>query len=122
LTAPEYAEGKVNDLFKDNPNVIYAENLHLGVSFRSYRAEKLSAFVHALLSFDSSVAKLYDEIKDKYPIVLTRDMAKAKSWLHIKVRGTERTGVLVTKEVVRFKPLSIHVFSAGDENAVHWFP
>ena len=121
LTDPEYAEGKVNDLLKDNPNVTYAESLHLGVSLRSYRAEKLSAFVHALLSFDDSAAKLYDAIKDKYPIVLTRDMAIAKRWLHDKVRGTERTGVLVTKEAARFKPLSIHVLPAGDENAVHWF-
>lgn len=121
LTDPEYAEGKVNELLKDNPNVTYAENLHLSVSLRSYRAEKLSAFVHALLSFDENAAAIYDEIKDKYPIVLTRDMAKAKKWLHDKVRGTERTGVLVTKESARFKPLAIHILPSGDENAVHWF-
>ena len=121
LTDAEYAEGKVNELLKDNANVTYSEDLHLGVSLRSYRAEKLSAFVHALLSFDERAAGLYSEIKDKYPIVLTRDMAKAKQWLHSKVRGTERTGVLVTKEAARFKPLSIHVLPSGDENAVHWF-
>lgn len=121
LTEPEYAEGKVNELLKYNPNVTYAENLHLGVSLRSYRAEKLSAFVHALLSFDDNAATLYDEIKDRYPIVLTRDMERARKWLHEKVRGTERTGVLVTKEAARFKPLSIHVLPSGDENAVHWF-
>ena len=121
LTDVEYAEGKVNELLKENANVTYSEDLHLGVSLRSYRAEKLSAFVHALLSFDERAAKLYSEIKDKYPIVLTRDMAKAKQWLHSKVRGTERTGVLVTKESARFKPLSIHVLPSGDENAVHWF-
>ena len=121
LTDPEYAEGKVNELLKDNPNVTYAESLHLGVSLRSYRAEKLSAFVHALLSFDMNAATLYNEIKDKYPIVLTRDMEKAKRWLHNKVRGTERTGVLVTKESARFKPLAIHILPSGDENAVHWF-
>lgn len=62
-----------------------------------------------------------EEIKDRYPIVLTRDMEKAKSWLHEKVRGTERTGVLVTKESARFKPLGIHILPSGDENAVHWF-
>lgn len=121
LTEPEYAEGKVNELLKDNPNVTYSEDLHLAVSLRSFRAEKLSAFVHAMLSFDESAAEIYDEIKDKYPIVLTRDMATAKRWLHSKVRGTERTGVLVTKESARFKPLSIHVLPSGDENAVHWF-
>ena len=121
LTDAEYAEGRVNELLKDNSKVTYSEDLHLSVSLRSYRAEKLSAFVHALLSFDANAAALYDEIKDKYPIVLTRDMAKARKWLHDKVRGTERTGVLVTKESARFKPLAIHVLPSGDENAVHWF-
>lgn len=121
LTDAEYAEGKVNELLKDNANVTYSDDLHLAVSLRSYRAEKLSAFVHALLSFDESASALYNEIKDKYPIVLTRDMAKARKWLHNKVRGTERTGVLVTKESARFKPLAIHILPSGDENAVHWF-
>ncbi len=121
LTDAEYAEGKVNELLKDKKHVTYSEDLHLAVSLRSFRAEKLSAFVHALLSFDSSAATIYTEIKDKYPIVLTRDMAKARKWLHEKVRGTERTGVLVTKESARFKPLAIHILPSGDENAVHWF-
>lgn len=121
MTDAEYAEGKVNELLKDNLNVTYSESLHLGVSLRSYRAEKLSAFVHALLTFDKIAPQLYNEIKDKYPIVLTRDMAKARQWLHSKVRGTERTGVLVTKESARFKPLAIHILPSGDENAVHWF-
>lgn len=121
LTEPEYAEGKVNELLEKNNNVSYSDDLHLSVSLRSYRAEKLLAFVHSMLSFQSNAAELYNEIKDKYPIVLTRDMEKAKKWLHEKVRGTERTGVLVTKESARFKPLGIHILEAGDENAVHWF-
>lgn len=121
LTEAEYAEGKVNDLLKHNPNVVFAEELHLGVSLRSFRAEKLSAFVHALLCFDEKASDLYKEIKDRYPIVLTRDMAVARRWLHKQVRGSERTGVLVTKEAARFKPLAVHILPAGDENAVHWF-
>ena len=79
LTEAEYAEGRVNELLADNQNVTYSEDLHLGVSLRSYRAEKLSAFVHALLSFDESAKTIYEEIKDKYPIVLTRDMATARN-------------------------------------------
>ena len=121
LTEAEYAEGKVNELLKGNKNVVYSDDLHLGVSLRSYRAEKLSAFVHALLNFDEKAALLYDEIKDKYPIKLTRDMEKARKWLHEKVRGTERTGILVTKESARYKPLAVHILPSGDENAVHWF-
>ncbi len=121
LTEPEYAEGKVNELLKDNRNVTFSEDLHLGVSLRSYRAEKLSAFVHSMLEINESAASLYAEIKDKYPIVLTRDMEKARRWLHEKVRGTERTGVLITKESARFKPLGVHVLLSDDDNAVHWF-
>lgn len=121
LTDKEYAEGKVNELLKDNDNVIYSDDLHLAVSLRSYRAEKLSAFVQALLTLDPKAKDIYQDIKDKYPIVLTRDMKKAKEWLHKQVRGTERIGVLITKESARFKPLGVHVLSSGDENAVHWF-
>ncbi len=121
LTEPEYAEGKVNELLKDNPNVIFSDDLHLAVSLRSYRAEKVSAFVHALLTFDDSASAIYEEIKDRYSIVLTRDMAKARRWLHEKVRGTERTGVLATKEAARFKPLAIHILPSDVEYAVHWF-
>ena len=121
LTEAEYAEGRVNELLNDNKRVVYSDDLHLSVSLRSFRAEKLSAFVHALLSFNENASEIYAEIKDKYPIVLTRDMEKAKRWLHEKVRGTERTGVLITKESARYKPLGIHVLPSGDENAVHWF-
>ena len=95
--------------------------MHLGVSLRSYRAEKLSAFVHALLDIDESAASIYADIKDKYPIILTRDMEKAKRWLHTKVRGSEKTGVLISKESARYKPLGIHVLQSDDDNAVHWF-
>ena len=121
LTDKEYAEGKVNELLKDNKNVTYADSLHLSVSLRSYRAEKLSTFVHELLTFDEDAKEIYKEIKDKYPIVLTRDLNKAKKWLHDHVRGSERTGVLITKESARYKPLGVHVLESDDDNAVHWF-
>ena len=121
LNDKEYAEGNVNNILKDNHNVTYSECLHLGVSLRSFRAEKLSKFVNELLNFDNNASNTYNEIKDKYPIYLTRDMDKAREWLHKKVRGTERTGVLITKESARFKPLSVHVLQSGDENAIHWF-
>ena len=81
----------------------------------------MSAFVHALLTFDKKASSIYEEINDNYHIYLTRDMEIAKRWLHEQVRGSERTGVLVTKEAARFKPLGIHILAPGDENAVHWF-
>jgi len=121
LNEKEYAEGNVSDLLKDRQNVTYSEDLHLKTSLRSFRAEKLSSFVHSLLDFNENAKDLYKEISDKYPIYLTRDMNKAKEWLHNQVRGSERTGVLVTKESARFKPLGIHILQPDEENAVHWF-
>ena len=98
LTDKEYAEGNVNEILKDNHKVTYSDWLHLGVSLRSFRAEKLSKFINELLRFDSNACNTYNEIKDKYPIYLTRDMSKARAWLHRKAGGTERTGILITKE------------------------
>ena len=75
----------------------------------------------SLLAIDGKAASIYEEIKANYPIVLTRDMEKAKRWIHEKARGNERTGVLITKESARYKPLGIHVLPSDDDNAVHWF-
>lgn len=122
LTEAEYAEGKVNELLKNNKNVTYSEDLHLSVSLRSFRAEKLSAFVHSLLELDVQKASdLYKDIQKKYPIVLTRDMDKARRWLKNITRGNERSGVLVTKASARFKPLAVHVLSNEDDKTIHWF-
>ena len=81
LTEPEYAEGQVTEKLKGNPNVNFSDKLHLAVSLRSFRAETLSNFIHSLLSFNANAVDLYQEIKKrKYPILLTRDMDKARQW------------------------------------------
>lgn len=121
LTDPEYAEGKVEELLQVSRSVTYADELHLGVSLRSFRAEKLSAFINALLVFSPEARNLYQEVKGKYPVFLTRDMAKARQWLHTIARGSEKTGILVSKESARYKPLAVHILPADDENTVHWF-
>ena len=122
LTEPEYAEGQVTEKLKGNPDVNFSDKLHLAVSLRSFRAETLSNFIHSLLSFNANAAVLYQEIKTKkYPILLTRDMDKARQWLREHARGNEHTGILVTKVAARFKPLAVNVLAQGDENAIHWF-
>lgn len=122
LTEYEYAEGRVNELLMGNNMVTFSDSLHLAVSLRSFRAETLSSFVHSLLSFAPDAASLYRDVKcKKYPIMLTRDMNKARHWLRKMARGTQQTGVLVTKVAARFKPLAVNILAQGDENAVHWF-
>ena len=122
LTEPEYAEGKVNELLDHNHNVIFSDKLHLGVSLRSFRAERLSAFVHAMLSFNPDAKALYTNVVSHgYPIVLTRSMDKARDWLRKQARGTQQTGILISKVSARFKPLAVHVLPQSEDNAVHWF-
>lgn len=122
LTEPEYAEGKVNELLKNNVNVTYSDNLHLSVSMRSFRAESLSNFVHSLLSFNNDAIPLYKDIQEKgYPIYLTRNIETAREWLRQNARGTQQTGILVSKVAARYKPQAVNVLAQGDENAVHWF-
>ena len=120
LTDKEYAEGNLNDLLALNKNVHLETNLHLPVSQRSYRAETLSLFVHQLLDLDVEAAKkTYDDIRDRYPIVLTRDINKAKQWLRDQARGSERYGMLVSSKAFRLRPLAIDIRSQAD--IVPWF-
>ena len=122
LVEPEYAEGRVNELLMNNANVTYSDYLHLSVSMRSFRAETLSNFIHSLLSFGPDTKCLYQDVSDKgYPVLLTRDIEKARMWLRSNARGSQQTGILVTKVAARFKPQAVNVLAQGDENAVHWF-
>lgn len=120
LEDKEYAEGNVRGLLADNPGVTYNPGLHLAVSMRSFRAEKLSAFVHALLERDADKARsLYADIRDKYPIALTRDVDAAKNWLRKKARGSERYGMVVSSRAERLRPLAIDV--KRQCNVEYWF-
>lgn len=120
LTEKEYAEGQVAEMLEEHKNVVFSNDLHLAVSMRSFRAESLSRMVHYLLDCDTKkVKETYQEIKDRYPIVLTRDLEKAKDWLREKARGSERYGMLVSSKGYRLKPLAIDVRCKPD--TVHWF-
>ena len=120
LTGKEYAEGELEDLLQANDNVERSTNLHLAVSMRSFRAEQLSNFVHHLLDGNVSQAQiLWATLKDKYPIVITRDLNAAKNWLRKQKRGTERYGMVVSSQAQRLRPLAIDV--RCKPNTVHWF-
>lgn len=120
LKDEEYAAGNSLSLI-DNKDKIFIENsLHLAVSMRSFRAKKLSEFVKKVLDINIDEAKaLYKEFSDKYPLVITRDIHKAKQWLRDQARGSERYGMVVSSKAQRLKPLAIDV--RYDTDPVHWF-
>ncbi|MEG0815646.1 MAG: DNA/RNA helicase domain-containing protein, partial [Mucinivorans sp.] len=119
LTDKEYAAGETLSLLVDHPNVYTTDELHLAVSLRSFRAEKLSLFVHQLLDTDKIAASETLKELTKYPIVLTRDVEKAKLWLKERARGNERYGIIVSSQAYRLRPLAIDVRVKPDP--VHWF-
>lgn len=94
--------------------------LHLNTSIRSFRADKQSQFIDALLDNNPEHAKkVYGEISDKYPIYITRDCPTAKKWVRQQVRGSQRCGVMACSSAQRLKPEGIYV--PTDIDVKNWF-
>ena len=96
------------------------QELHLATSVRSFRTPDLAAFVKAVLDANTLEAqRLYQRIRDKYPIVITRDLRKAKSWVRDKCQGTTRYGLLASSGGLRLKPEGI--FVKNEVHVANWF-
>lgn len=120
LTDSEYAAGHVLEQLQSRDHVEIRDELHLGVSMRSFRAENVSLLVKQLLDLEQEEARrTLEQVSARYPIVLTRDIAKAKRWLRQQARGTERYGIVVSSQAYRLKPHAIDVRSPIEP--IHWF-
>jgi hypothetical protein len=120
LTDSEYAAVEAIDDLKANHKVTFNTDLHLAVSMRSFRAENVSLLIKNILDINMEEAqKTLSRVSKNYPIVLTRDLSKAKSWLKEKARGSERYGLIVSSQAQRLKPYAIDVKSPM--NPVNWF-
>ena len=94
--------------------------LHLAVSMRSFRSEKVSAFVKALLDVEKDTARdLLREVTERYPIAVSRDLEAAKRWVREHARGSERYGLVASSEAQRLKPYAVDI--RVDVDPVHWF-
>ena len=94
--------------------------LHLSVAVRSFRAEKLSEFVGALIAGEAEIAhNLHGEIRPTYPIALTRSLSTARRWLKARARGTERIGLVASSGAARLKPEGLNVRDKIDPT--FWF-
>ena len=96
------------------------KDLHLNVSRRSFRAENLNEWVNALIDNNSSEAKRVAQIiKNSYPLLITRKIEKAKTWLKSNISGTKRIGMLASSGGMRLRPYGILV--KEDINEAFWF-
>jgi len=120
LTDREYDTEKVLNEIKFRAKVVKNDDLHLSVSMRSFRTEHVSLLVKQLLDLDANDARdTLGKVEPRYPIAITRDLAKAKQWLKKQARGSERYGIVVSSQAQRLKPYSIDVKSPMDP--IHWF-
>ena len=87
---------------------------------RSFRADALSEFAsHVIENQPERAKEAYLRIADRYPIVLTRDMGAAKTWVQTQARGTERYGLVASSGAIRLRPDGINVKDKIDASV--WF-
>ena len=120
LNDEEYRRDKAWNELINGLNVTEKPALHLNTSVRSFRTPHLAAFVKALLDVNREQAKsLYTQIKDKYPLVITRNLATAKKWVKEHARGTNKYGLLASSGALRLKPEGI--FVKNEISVAKWF-
>lgn len=120
ITDSEYVGNSDVSTMLHNREYHCISDLHLGVSLRSFRSEKLALFVKCLLDEEIELAKeTYEELKKSYLVLITRKFDVAKNWVKKKARGTERYGLLASSEGKRLRAEGIWVPS--EINHVGWF-
>jgi len=120
LTDSEYAAQSSLDRLGAEASIVWDDRLHLATSMRSFRSEKVSAFVKAVLDCDVVSARtLLNEVTRRYPIAVTRDLRRAKAWVRSHARASERYGLVASSQAQRLKPHAIDVRVNVDP--VQWF-
>lgn len=95
-------------------------DLHLAVSIRSFRSEKVALLIQSILENESEKAKdVFNSIKNNYPIYLTRSLTSAKKWLKENAKGTERIGIIASSGGRRLRADGIDVKNEIDP--ANWF-
>ncbi len=122
LKTGDHSTGNLT-LFEQEPSnieVIENTDLHLEVSIRSYKAEKLSNWVNLVLTNQPELAKElhYNELK-KYQILLTRDLEEARKWLKSQCKGSRRMGLVASSGGRRLRPYGLDVKVPLEES--EWF-
>lgn len=118
LTQVEYAGRDVN--FSNVATAKPVPSLHLATSMRSFRAEKLSHMVHHLIHNNPhAAAEIFQNLRDKFPIFVTRDLQAAKAWIKQHARANETKGMIASSGAVRLKPEGI--FVKNRLSAADWF-
>ncbi len=107
----EYVSNNSFDALIEDLNCKTVGELHLSISLRSFRSEKVANFVHHLLNNEKEqAAVIYQEIKKVYPICMTRNLNTAKEWIKKQTEGKNcRYGLIASSQAKRLRAEGIWV-------------
>ncbi len=131
IAAPEVLSGGISlaghRLFEDSVSpgvdVETDPSLHLPVSIRTFKAENVSHWVQCVLDRNAPAATSYSGIIGDFPIVLTRSLSTAKSWLKKQTRGKRRCGLIASSGALRLRAEGLELSSEfrGSYPFEEWF-
>lgn len=109
----QFPQAEINRFSNDGDLVAEVQpqvygGLHLKTSLRSFRSEKVSAAVDAVIENHPGECTHSLALPD-YPFVITRDLSTAKRWLKEQARGSERTGLVASSKALRLRASGIYV-------------
>ena len=120
LKDEEYCHGRSWRDITSKLKIYQSDKLHLATSIRSFRTPVLPKLIKAILDGDvTSAQKFYKKISQKYPLVITRDLNKAKDWVSANCFGSTRYGLLASSGALRLKPEGI--FVKNEVSVANWF-
>ena len=110
-------------------NIEQDQVLHLAVSRRSVRNNRVSDFIKLLLDGENGEACMLNKsLKSDFPVALTRNISKAKEWIRKRQsekgenKPYQRAGVLMSSKAFRLRPLGYEIKKVGEYKKVaNWF-
>jgi hypothetical protein len=105
--------------------IIKDSALHLKVNLRSFRAQRLTEWVEAVLELKPTKAATIMRKLHRFPLALTRSLSTAREWLNRYTRGERRCGLIASSGALRLRADGIELssgFRQGNRDMyVRWF-
>jgi len=122
LNSKQYIKDRDWGALTNGIRVQYVPSLYLSSSMRSFKNEKVSTFINCLLEkCAEDTRKIYDKkLRLEYPILISRDLDRAKAWVRMRSRGSQRCGLLVHSLAERMAAFGVYY----DKNRIQvadWF-
>lgn len=98
-------------------------SLHLSVTVRSPRAQRLAEWVNSVIDLNAATARQAIATSDGFRLFMTRELDQARSWLRAMATGHLRAGLLASSGAIRLRAHGLEVDANFRKNYpfVRWF-